>query len=110
MGEYGVVLDGGKLNLAALERSIAEAVIGIEGVCATGPALLRRAGIVGWPRVDAWLDGTGQVHVKLRIAARIGHDLALLSAHVQDEITRRAAGLTGRDIAPVDVYVRRVVV
>ena len=109
MSQYGVILEGGKVNLAALERAIADAVLGIEGVCATGPSFLRRAGIAGWPRVDAWLDRRGQIHVKLRIAARIGQDLKLLSAHVQEEITRRAAGLTGRDVAPIDVYVRRVV-
>lgn len=110
MGTSGIILDGGKLNLAALERAIADAALSIDGVCATGPGILRSAGILGWPRVDAWLDRQGQVHVKLRIAAKLGQDLVALSAHVQQEITRRAAGLTGREIAPIDVYVRRVVV
>lgn len=110
MGERMVLLDDGKLNLAELERALADAALQIEGICSTGLALTRRYGFGGWPQVNAWVDTQGRIHVKLRLAARFGHDLAALSQQAQDTLARCAETWTQREIAPIDVRVRRVVV
>jgi len=106
---HTVLRDDGKIDVAALEKSIADGALSVDGVCRYGGGLLRWIGIGGAPRARAWLDRRGRVHLRVGIAVQFGYDLRDLANRAQTTLAEQAARLTQRDVAPVKVKIVRIV-
>jgi len=104
-----VLLSDGKIDIASLERHLARRSLTVDGVCPTRNRLLRWLGLGGTPRVRAWTDGAGRIHLRAGIAAQFGYDVFDLAERVQQALRDQATRLTQRDVLGVQVRVVKVV-
>lgn len=99
-------IDGMTLSSAVLEKIVAVATNGIEGVCGLGGAGI--AGLVqkaGGHNIDVALDEAGSITVSVHVQVSYGRPIRDIAADVRGAVSDAVSGQVGRPVANVDVYV-----
>lgn len=95
------------LNIAALERRVALAVMAVDGVAGPRVPGGRLLHLAGYPRVLITQTKAGALAVRMTVRAWFGEELHGVTAAIQDAARNAVAESTDRPVACVDVRFTR---